>query len=1101
MKRFNGRLNWKNPALKRMLASFMSLFIMAQGSSLGAISVVFAAPAAPGGTYTINLLSYSVNNLDLSLAGAGTTGTAQPYVGDLTDHNVQVNWGDGNVTNTSTVNFVDPNGTTAPAIFTGTWSNNHTYAAPGSYNITATLYQTDLANVKATTNITVVIPTINDENTIAACSDSLDNDGDTLIDLADPECASFQPQLVVVKDVVNDNGGTKVASDFTMNVTGTNVSQPSFAGNAVGTFVSLSNGAYSVDEAADAGYNKTLSADCSGMINVGDLKLCTVTNDDIQPTLTVTKVVINDDLGTSVVGDFPLFVNGNPVSSGVSNSLNAGTYDVSETNLPGYTASFSGDCNASGQVTLAPGENKTCVITNDDNEPPPPPPGTLIVIKNVVNDNGGTKVASDFTMNVTGTNVSLSSFPGDAVGTTVTVDPGAYSVDELADAGYAKTLSVDCAGNIASLETKTCTITNDDQVGTLTVTKVVTNDNGGSAVVADFPLFVNGNPVTSGTPNTLNTGTYTVSETNLGGYTGSFSGDCDAAGLVTLNAGENKTCTITNDDIPASLILNKVVNNNNGGTLAVPDFTLQIDGNSVSSGALNIINAGLHLASELNVSGYQGSGWTGDCAADGSITLQLGENKVCTITNDDIAGQFTVNLVVVNDNGGTAIVGDFVVQAGGVTVTPGVLVDTFVPGTYAVTASGAPAYAATFAGDCDAAGNLVLNLADNKVCTVTVDDVAPVITVNASVVNDNGGTLTVNDFALAVGGTPVTSGVAVNTFLPSTYAVTGNNQPAYAPTFSGDCDAGGNVVLALGDNKVCNVVFNDVAPTLTVTAVVTNDNGGTVTPNQLIIFFEGNQIGSGGTVTPGIGTFTTSFGGASGYTFAFGGDCNAAGQTTLALGDVKTCLLNLNDIAPGNNGGNEGGNNGGGNNGGSGNQGGSGAGGGGGGGGGGSGPSNGGNTGGSNGGNGTGSTPSTGNNGGSTPGNTNGGEVLGENTESPATPATPTNPPENASTGSNASCGIYLNEYIKYGAKNNPDEVTKLQLFLNEQYKSLDVPVDGFYGKATVAAVRKFQLDNYEEVLKPWGIKYSTGYVYKTTKRWVNMVKCPSLNLPMPQLP
>ena len=35
---------------------------------------------------------------------------------------------------------------------------------------------------------------------------------------------------------------------------------------------------------------------------------------------------------------------------------------------------------------------KTCTITNDDNSP------RLIVIKHVINDNGGTAVAGDFTM-------------------------------------------------------------------------------------------------------------------------------------------------------------------------------------------------------------------------------------------------------------------------------------------------------------------------------------------------------------------------------------------------------------------------------------------------------------------------------------------------------------------------------------------------------------------------------------------------------------------------------------------------------------------------------------------------------------------------------
>jgi hypothetical protein len=109
--------------------------------------------------------------------------------------------------------------------------------------------------------------------------------------------------------------------------------------------------------------------------------------------------------------------------------------------------------------------------------------------------------------------------------------------------------------------------------------------------------------------------------------------------------------------------------------------------------------------------------------------------------------------------------------------------------------------------------------------------------------------------------------------------------------------------------------------------------------------------------------------------------------------------------------------------------------------------------------------------------------------------------------GASTSCGIYLNKYIKLGDKNNDkDEVTKLQQFLNE-YLGLNLVVDGFYGLKTYNAVKAFQLKHQNEVLSPWvGVgklkkeNNPTGYVYKTTQRWINMIKCPELNLPMPEL-
>ena len=126
--------------------------------------------------------------------------------------------------------------------------------------------------------------------------------------------------------------------------------------------------------------------------------------------------------------------------------------------------------------------------------------------------------------------------------------------------------------------------------------------------------------------------------------------------------------------------------------------------------------------------------------------------------------------------------------------------------------------------------------------------------------------------------------------------------------------------------------------------------------------------------------------------------------------------------------------------------------------------------------------------GGGASGNTNGGgEVLG------------------ASTGS--VCENYLNSYIKLGANNDPEEVKKLQIFLN-QFFQIDIPVTGVYGPITFDWVKKFQEREAFAILAPWasaGLPTGgpTGYVYKTTLRWINISKCPEsiLNTPIPSLP
>lgn len=87
------------------------------------------------------------------------------------------------------------------------------------------------------------------------------------------------------------------------------------------------------------------------------------------------------------------------------------------------------------------------------------------------------------------------------------------------------------------------------------------------------------------------------------------------------------------------------------------------------------------------------------------------------------------------------------------------------------------------------------------------------------------------------------------------------------------------------------------------------------------------------------------------------------------------------------------------------------------------------------------------------------------------------------------TCQPYLLEFIRIGEDNNPDEVKKLQTFLNE-YEGFDLEVDGVYKAEDLAAVHLFQLRHADDVLDPWGIGYSTGYVYITTSLKINFIVC-----------
>lgn len=92
-------------------------------------------------------------------------------------------------------------------------------------------------------------------------------------------------------------------------------------------------------------------------------------------TLTVTKIVVNNDSGTMEVSDFPLYIDNNEtlVISGVPNTVGAGAHNVFELGNSLYSAAISGDCAPNGGITLEPGDVKECIITNDDIPLAPPP--------------------------------------------------------------------------------------------------------------------------------------------------------------------------------------------------------------------------------------------------------------------------------------------------------------------------------------------------------------------------------------------------------------------------------------------------------------------------------------------------------------------------------------------------------------------------------------------------------------------------------------------------------------------------------------------------------------------------------------------------------
>jgi len=387
-------------------------------------------------------------------------------------------------------------------------------------------------------------------------------------------CSSFST-ITLIKTVVNDDGGTLQSGNVTLTATG-----PATISGAAPVASAIPAGQYALSESSVPGYS-TAGFDCGATVNVaaGANVVCTIVNDDVAPTLTLIKAVVNDDGGTLKPKDFSLRIGGTTAAQNVALKQVAGVaLNIDELQVQGYlptgvscTSDLGLDVSASGTaaITVTPGlaEDITCTITNDDVRP------GLTVVKNVVNGNGGDAVVSDFVLHVNAAQVvsgEANLFPAAT----------ALAISEVQLPGYVATGTIcvsdqvgsnnamDVSGGSATVtlspgESVRCTITNDDQAPTITVVKHVVNDNGGNAIVSDFPLFVGGNAVTSGTARTVDANqSYAISETQRAGYTLTSLTCLDATDTpvptpVIPNEGDVITCTLVNDDMPIDLQLIK----------------------------------------------------------------------------------------------------------------------------------------------------------------------------------------------------------------------------------------------------------------------------------------------------------------------------------------------------------------------------------------------------------------------------------------------------------------------------------------------------------------------------------------------------------------
>ena len=511
-------------------------------------------------------------------------------------------------------------------------------------------------------------------------------------------------ELTLVKQVVNDSGGSAEADEWTLHA-GAN------SGTTGTTFTVTADDELALSESGGpSGYDLTsITCDDAPGVEVtsvvpgaGEVITCTFVNDDRGASLTLIKHIADPDgSGTTITAeDFTLFatpqdIEGQSTVSGPGGfadaDVKAGSYALSETYFgetddfePGdwscVGGSFDGDTDV---VTLPNGGSATCQITNTAVAP------LLTLVKNV-DDNGTGLDTSPQSWTLHADGPDSESGAGGFGPTAVAV--GDYDLTEVGPGAPGWTASDwECSGvgvqtdqdgtghiNLDLGDVAICQITNTAVAPELTLEKVVDNgETGGTAVDTDWTLraentgdsgiFIEGPEGPDVTDQELPVGTYALSE--FGGPDGysASSWVCNGEpvdGQVELTLGADITCVITNTAQGSTLTLIKVVDPlDTGDTTPADAWTLTAEGPVTLEGTTGVsdtVPIGSYALSETGPSTYEMVGWDceGATVVNDQVVIGLDMDVVCTVTNQAIPGDWQVTKAADPASGSTVLPGD-----------------------------------------------------------------------------------------------------------------------------------------------------------------------------------------------------------------------------------------------------------------------------------------------------------------------------------------------------------------------------------------------------------------------------------------------------------
>ncbi|MCA9347635.1 VWA domain-containing protein [Candidatus Saccharibacteria bacterium] len=276
---------------------------------------------------------------------------------------------------------------------------------------------------------------------ISSPSDVITTNFDTIAnDLPNLNAFECDATLVVEKVVNNNHGGVAVASDFSFSVNGGDSTQFESDGS---NSVTIKEGvAYTVTEGSHDGYSVSYDGCENVTVNAAETAYCTITNDDIAPTVTVNKWIKGD---TGNTYNFEATdTDGFSLSNGESYqfSPDAGDVTISEeagdswmtiiTCYNGADQIFNGYA-SDVKFTTVLGQNYTCDFINTEK-------ATITIVK--FNDANGNGVMDEGELPLSGWDLQAN----------ITGDGGEFTETKSATTGEDGTVTFDVLGEFAEAE-------------------------------------------------------------------------------------------------------------------------------------------------------------------------------------------------------------------------------------------------------------------------------------------------------------------------------------------------------------------------------------------------------------------------------------------------------------------------------------------------------------------------------------------------------------------------------------------------------------------------------------------------------------------------